>query len=319
MVDQISWIFRSTDWNNDGKPDNIGVKIVTMTLGWIPYKQELPEHYDTPKLALDYLKIFARMNFSSCCLGVGFTNRQFLNGLDGISFAASRKAHGGICDHRNPLEGFMRSMNIILISARGLDGSQLSMYHITKALTHELGHAFGANLHDNEHKAHGCWGFQPGEYTEKQPASTPKLGRYIMWPKSSGDPNSKPLSNNLRFSTCSKNEIALVINERRQLKNCFIPDYNPFCGNGVVEGLEECDCGSVLDCAKQKCCGARLSTKPCMIMDAKACPLNPIARPFYGRNEILNNSVGSNLTSNYSVLLLIPFIVTIIWRDLSSY
>ena len=28
MIDKISWIFRSVDWNNDGMPDNIGFSIV---------------------------------------------------------------------------------------------------------------------------------------------------------------------------------------------------------------------------------------------------------------------------------------------------
>jgi len=108
-VDHASWIFRATDWNNDGKPDNIGFKLASVRcwnyaaelinflqssfhpfhckvsyfeykvkLGWKLYiHEESKEDYDTPKPALDLLKAFARYNFSRCCLGIGLTNRPF--------------------------------------------------------------------------------------------------------------------------------------------------------------------------------------------------------------------------------------------------
>lgn len=32
FIDHANWVFRSTDWNNNGKPDNIGFKAVKVSL-----------------------------------------------------------------------------------------------------------------------------------------------------------------------------------------------------------------------------------------------------------------------------------------------
>ncbi|CAL8101992.1 unnamed protein product [Orchesella dallaii] len=301
MVEHANWIFRSTDWDNDGKPDNIGFNMASLVLGWLPFREDTQDTYEIPKEASGLLKIFARMNFSTCCLGVGFTNRPFLNGLDAISFAAADKILGGICDHRDPKEDLMRSMNAVLISARAEDQSQLPLRHMSNALLHELGHAFGARLHDDEFKAPGCWGFQLGE--ADKPPSKPKLGRYIMWPKSSLNPNQLTRRNNVRFSTCSKTAIALVIDKRKQRKKCFDVDDKPFCGNGIVEGLETCDCGSFFDCSKQKCCGSRSSRKPCMIMDTISCNPNGFSKQYGGNSEVWN-SASCQLNPKYQIVVI---------------
>jgi len=169
-------------------------------------------------------------------------------------------------------------MNVILITGRGREGVQLSPRHISKIFLHELGHAFGAYVHDNDYKnAPGCWGFAPGErVTNKNGKENKPLGgRYIMY-NGSADSNKTLMRNNVKFSFCSKSAVYKLLQRRMNRRNCFILDYNPFCGNGIVEVGEECDCGTIFDCVNQKCCGSRNSDMPCRIRDLKHCHPNAI-------------------------------------------
>lgn len=165
----------------------------------------------------------------------------------------------------------MTNMNVVLISAKGPDKSKLTPSQIAISLVHELGHAFGVHLHDEDLTDYRCWGFRFGEVVGN--GKGPVDGRYIMWGKSPQDPNALILrKNTLRFSHCSKTFVLKILRERKLRQRCFDLEYNPFCGNGIVEGAEMCDCGNEYDCSRQRCCGSRKSETPCMY-DTKLCKI----------------------------------------------
>ena len=57
--------------------------------------------------------------------------------------------------------------------------------------------------------------------------------------------------NNMKFSQCSSANISLVLSSPRL--TCWMEDLSSLCGNGVVEGWEECDCGTLAQCRDQCC------------------------------------------------------------------
>lgn len=165
----------------------------------------------------------------------------------------------------------MTNMNVVLISGRGLNQSQLTSYQVAKAFLHELGHAFGVHTHDNEYKNPECWGFRSGAGGTVDPNAIPRDGRYIMWAKSpQANVRMTLRRNTLRFSSCSKSSVLSIVSKRKNRQKCFDLDFNPYCGNGIVEGMEMCDCGNEYDCSLQKCCGSRKSEQPC-VYDTKTC------------------------------------------------
>ena len=92
------------------------------------------------------------------------------------------------------------------------------------------------------------------------------------------NPGTKP--NNDDFSDCSKDSIALNIDAildqvSRQKPNCFKDKLDPVCGNQVVEGDEECDCGATDEECKQfndHCCSSAASgDNACKLKDTAKC------------------------------------------------
>lgn len=150
------------------------------------------------------------------------------------------------------------------VSTRVLYGKIQAPLFSRITFAHELGHNFGA---DHDDKYSRCAG--------------DKNGRYMMWQLSlHGD---RP--NNVKFSSCSKKLIAKVLrrvlltslmerNSRRS--NCLKGLDEKTCGNGIIEGDEECDCGFESDClADSKCCYPRYSIRTDIKYDKKSCQLKP--------------------------------------------
>lgn len=183
----------------------------------------------------------------------------------------------------------MTNMNAVLVSGRGLNQSQLTSYQVARAFLHELGHAFGVHTHDNEFKNTECWGFRNGGTVE--PNAIPRDGRYIMWAKSPQANIPVTLKRNtLKFSSCSKAAVLSIISKRKDRQKCFDLDFNPYCGNGIVEAMEMCDCGNEYDCSLQKCCGSRKSDQPC-VYDTKNCASpNPKRGSEFGSSSKLSPS-----------------------------
>lgn len=192
----------------------------------------------------------------SYCLGFGFTARDFADGSLGVAWRAKAGSFGGgVCDHLNyTSENVVRALNTAILTRKSY-GTRLP--EITSLITfvHEIGHNFGSE-HDTS--ASNC---APGNSNG---------GNFIMFATSvSGN---KP--NNQKFSSCSVSQIINVINNLNQTdpsKFCFVSQSSSsFCGNGIVEPGEECDCGFDDDC-KDICCYSASNT-------TNGCKLKPNAR-----------------------------------------
>ena len=232
-ITEADIIFRGTDFDGDGDGDNVGFTISTITIYtdmFSPGNKFTSQNIDV----YTYLDKLSEYDFDSYCLGVGFTYRDH-KGVLGIAWTASSSINGnvgGICQKRvyYPPHDQEYNFNTNMITMQNL-GMRLPRRVTILTLTHEFGHNFGSG-HD------GSGHCSPGG----------SFGNYLMYPSSSdGD---KP--NNRAFSQCSKDSVAPVIANKG---NCFDEVTGPVCGNGLVEGDEECDCGDAALCSlNDPCC-----------------------------------------------------------------
>lgn len=169
-------------------------------------------------------------------------------------------AAGGICETYKSFdengESVMKSLNTGIVTIVNY-ATRVPPKVSVLTFAHEVGHNFGA-AHDSD-----------AECTPYSSFKDPN-GNYIMFASAtSGD---RP--NNRLFSNCSTRAIAAVsrfgstildsfarivvifflaqvldVVSAGQLKrNCFTSREGPFCGNGLVEGDEQCDCGYAEEC-----------------------------------------------------------------------
>ncbi|CDW56439.1 disintegrin family protein [Trichuris trichiura] len=200
----------------------------------------------------NYLNLNSIKNHSLFCLAYALTYRDFVGGTLGLAWVASRQPNtsGGICEVYKPYsEGtrkVQRSLNtgiITLVNYHNRVPPKVSQL----TLAHEIGHNFGS----------------PHDYPSHCQPGLPD-GNYIMFASAtSGDK-----VNNGKFSTCSINNISLVLREVLKQhpnasytsgakRNCFKRRETSFCGNALVEDGEECDCGFDKDeCERRgdRCC-----------------------------------------------------------------
>ena len=175
---------------------------------------------------------------------------------------------GGICERRvhydwlPPWNQGIYNLNTVLISQLNR-GSRVADGVITMTVIHEIGHSFGAH-HDNKYPQHpDCL---PGRYSQ--------FGNYIM---ASGAPTRADRAHNWMFSFCSRRAIAKIILDPYKT-SCFKRRRAPFCGNGIVEEMEQCDCGTTYTCqVYDKCCvplsvtrGVRVGAA-CMLTETSTC------------------------------------------------
>ncbi|PIK57918.1 ADAM10 metallopeptidase [Apostichopus japonicus] len=187
-----------------------------------------------------FLELNSLQNHDQYCLAYVFADRDFNDGVLGLAWVGSpeSKTSGGICEkHKTFSGGVSQSLNTGIVTIQNYGSTVPSkVSYITFA--HELGHNYGSP-HDYPAIC------KPGEST-----STRNEGNYIMYPSAtSGD---KP--NNNKFSPCSKENMTNVLQEKA---TCFVESGRPVCGNRIVEGDEECDCGYEEQCLDDPCCHAR--------------------------------------------------------------
>nr|XP_022914067.1 disintegrin and metalloproteinase domain-containing protein 10-like isoform X1 [Onthophagus taurus] len=243
-LDEANSILRSADFDGDGIPDDIGVELKTVLIlssksAGVGSIIETPiDQHVNPKILL---KAFTTLEpLKLYCLAILFTAQPFQKRFLGVSFTPSksvfdRRKLAGICASYIDL-GF--SLNTLAITHRLNDGSVMPSSLAELNLAHELAHAFGSD-HDDE---------------ECEPDR-------IMQPKA-GIPRK---AENLEFSSCSKLSISTIL---RKQGHCLKDSLKSFCGNGIVEEGEECDCGSTTHCLlSDKCCVPRSLPRMCNVKE----------------------------------------------------
>ena len=238
-------IFRSTDFDGNGLPDNIGFVIVNITI----YTSEFAKDYRLSTLQNDassVLDLFSTYNFDNVCLAYLFTSRTFIGGTVGLSWTAGSTPHsapGGICqklysvDANTDFSAGQHSFNTGLVTNMNF-GRMLNRDVVSLTLTHEFGHSFGS-MHDDPNDP-VC---SPTDFSG---------GKYIMYSYASNADE----PNNYLFSKCSIPYMEPVIKHKG---TCMKISTGAVCGNMIIEDPEECDCGLVSECdAVDPCCTAAL-------------------------------------------------------------
>jgi len=161
----------------------------------------------------------------------------------GIAWVPSLMQAGGICERYRyypasaSLPGGTYSLNTLIVSQR-TGSSRLVGAMTSLTLSHELGHSFGA-LHDDDFRRRDCL-----------PGTQSRYGNYIM----AATAATGYQAHNWMFSRCSRQSMASVMMYWIKTR-CLRPRKSTYCGNAIVEGHEQCDCGTTYSChVHDKCC-----------------------------------------------------------------
>lgn len=179
----------------------------------------------------EFSNLLGKQPSADFCLAHVFTYRDFPEGVQGLAW------RGTICQHKLNT-GFTTLLNH---KVEASDANSVMTF------AHEVGHNLGA-AHDEE-------------FADRPDCS---VGDHIMG--SSGTAKRAPT-----FSACSGGDIsrtlsAAISREPLGRRKCFAdvaeaePDQISVCGNEVIEGDEECDCGlHYTECSDQCCYAAHIS------------------------------------------------------------
>ncbi|CAG7815666.1 unnamed protein product [Allacma fusca] len=244
IIDRVSWIFRSVDWDLDDVPDNIGLEYDAQVNIWNIESMDTKEFISKDDLDVVFTKL-SQMDFSECCLAIAYTMKGFQEQIYARSSAVNAQATypSGMCAVRSA----GMSSNVILISANNREGNYSSMSEdqLIYVTAHEIAKSFGASLDATGKEV--CDQF----WDHKN-----QVRHFIMWP----DVLRNISEEEKRFSSCTIRNVHSVLSGCRAA--CFETNMHPFCGNGIIEDGEECDCGSAYNCSGQKCCYPRNEAKP---------------------------------------------------------
>ncbi|KAL3219899.1 hypothetical protein MRX96_005655 [Rhipicephalus microplus] len=196
---------------------------------------------DAPQ-ALFFVSLEPRDDY---CLSYRLNYRDFMDGTLGLAWIAGEEVGtGGFCErYRAAIEvdpsGDRYAQNKLSLNT-GITtllnyNHYVGLHVASLTLAHEIGHSFGSP-HDD------------GRLCVPRGSE----GKYLMY--ESATRGNAP--NNDRFSPCSIRNITAillpVIEGKSSRENCFQRHTGPICGNQIVEGKEECDCGmDEIECSGQ--------------------------------------------------------------------
>lgn len=75
LIDSVSWIFRPVDFDEDQKPDNIGLDYDSQTFEWSYPGNEHQENLSEQDVIVLFQSL-RQYELSDCCLGIGFTMKN---------------------------------------------------------------------------------------------------------------------------------------------------------------------------------------------------------------------------------------------------
>ncbi|XP_062584922.1 ADAM 17-like protease [Saccostrea cucullata] len=245
IMNRVNQIFMRTRWPDENSNiQGLGFEIAELEIHENYTYQGV--HYNNPNITWNttyLLQVFSRGTaFKDYCLAHLFTYHRFSRGVLGLAYIAGRgnSQPGGICSTGpSPgkvfrTQGYDTTFNTGWSSAQNSEGDRVLSLEAALVIAHELGHNWGS------------------EHDPDTPSCAPGVeqgGRYLMYPYSvSGYEH-----NNQIFSSCSKRYIYNVIKTKGP--GCFTESSTlTVCGNGRMEGTEECDAGFNGDnCCTSQC------------------------------------------------------------------
>jgi len=263
-VKQANFLMRTVDFNNDGNSDCVGlhvqdIRIITdprisvdslgnrKNSGFSNYwLWSYSRHKMSPE---DYIRMFSQTFLDRHCLGILFSNKVFPKRVLGLAWRGDPSKNSGICQKRQP--GIGVNLNSLFITLRTETMERIPLQMGILNLLHEILHAFGAS-HDPKDSISNL---------------SPK-GRYLM----SRYSNSGTKENHSRLSAWSKQSIRQILLDRR-MSYCLHQMKTPFCGDGIIQNGEECDCGLMEDCLSEKSCCVQPGGGP---KNQKECRFNSV-------------------------------------------
>lgn len=234
-VREANLLLRQQDFNRDGQPDCVGVHVTGLGILTSQHSNYnlLPDNVTTSEA---YLRAFSKYQFDQHCLAVLFSSQVFSGKVLGLSWKGDRTKAGGICQTRVNLateeSPDMVNLNSLFITLSTRQTRRIPLRMGVLNLVHEMLHSFGAS-HDPRY----C-----------TPENIRQGGRFLMSKYSS----SGVKSNNERISDCTAAAVTNTLANQESIK-CLTEILNSgFCGDGVIQSEEHCDCGSVEECLEQR-------------------------------------------------------------------
>ncbi|KAI4501922.1 hypothetical protein M0802_003257 [Mischocyttarus mexicanus] len=142
-VQRVNSIYRHTDFNQDGQPDNISFMIKRVKVHGEEALHDSSYRFTGDYGVEEFLELFSEEDYDAFCLSYMFTYRDFEKGTLGLAWTGDLKNAGGVCEKNGHYRGSMKSLNTGIITLLNY-GKHVppTVSHVT--LAHEIGHNFGS-------------------------------------------------------------------------------------------------------------------------------------------------------------------------------